>query len=69
MPLKNISHIINAARNPIELDDNQANAVWARREIDLRTGAAFTRILTSSLKPMIIPVDDSVRVISYGKRS
>jgi DNA topoisomerase III len=60
------AHIVNAARNPINLDDRQANAVWARREIDLRTGAAFTRILTLHLKPMIIRVDDSVRVISYG---
>jgi DNA topoisomerase IA len=60
-------HIINAARHPIQLDDLQASAVDARRELDLRTGAAFTRILTDALKPMIKGVDENIKVISYGE--
>ncbi|PSK42469.1 DNA topoisomerase 3 [Elsinoe australis] len=59
-------HIINAARNPIELDDRQANAVSARMELDLRIGASFTRMLTLNLKSMIEAVAEDVKVISYG---
>ncbi|KAF2139686.1 uncharacterized protein K452DRAFT_300213 [Aplosporella prunicola CBS 121167] len=58
------AHIINAARNPIELDEKQANAVAARIELDLRIGAAFTRLQTLSLQNLIAHVHEGV--ISYG---
>ncbi|KAF2432033.1 DNA topoisomerase [Tothia fuscella] len=59
------AHVIQAARRPIELDERQAEAVSTRMEIDLRTGAAFSRILTNHLKPMIRDVQE-LKVISYG---
>ncbi|WEW60571.1 DNA topoisomerase [Emydomyces testavorans] len=43
------AHVIRAAKNPVELDERQANAVAARIELDLRIGAAFTRLLTLQL--------------------
>ncbi|OJD19705.1 hypothetical protein AJ78_00328 [Emergomyces pasteurianus Ep9510] len=58
------AHILQAATNPIELDDCQANAVAARIELDLRIGAAFTRLQTLQLKSLGGVLDD--RVISYG---
>lgn len=39
------SHIIKAAKEPKQLDRNAINAVETRQELDLRTGAAFTRFL------------------------
>jgi DNA topoisomerase-3 len=58
-------HVIQAARNPVELDERQAQAVNARIEIDLRVGAIFTRILSLNLKEMVKAVQE-VKVISYG---
>jgi DNA topoisomerase III len=58
------NHVINAARRPVDLDEKQVNAVQARIELDLRIGAAFTRLQTLALKPMIQHMQDSV--VSYG---
>ena len=58
------SHIIQAAQNPIELDDRQASAVATRIELDLRIGAAFTRLQTLQLKTLGDLLSD--KIISYG---
>ncbi|OJK03161.1 hypothetical protein ASPACDRAFT_76254 [Aspergillus aculeatus ATCC 16872] len=58
------AHVLNAARSLIELDDLQANAVAARIELDLRIGAAFTRLLTLQLKPLSSALEDTI--VSYG---
>lgn len=60
-------HVIQAAKNPITIDENQANAVAARIELDLRIGASFTRMQTLSLRPLFEQRGlDEVRVLSYG---
>jgi DNA topoisomerase-3 len=60
-------HVVQASQNPIRLDEAQANAVSARMELDLRIGAAFTRMQTLNLQSMI-PVhgEERSKVISYG---
>ncbi|KAK3723514.1 DNA topoisomerase [Vermiconidia calcicola] len=58
------AHIIDAARNPVPLDDAQANAVASRIELDLRIGASFTRNLTLSIQHML--QGEEKRVVSYG---
>ncbi|KAI9703604.1 MAG: DNA topoisomerase [Candelina mexicana] len=57
-------HVLRAAKNPVDLDDRQANAVAARIELDLRIGASFTRLQTLSLQTLGPELQD--RVISYG---
>ncbi|TLD37050.1 prokaryotic type I DNA topoisomerase [Venturia nashicola] len=52
------AHVTQAARNPVDLDERQVNAVSARMEIDLRTGAAFTRVLSLAIKPMVQHVQE-----------
>lgn len=59
-----LSQIHNAARNPVPLDMNQARAVEARMDLDLRTGAALTRIQTMKLQQAFPGVLENV--ISYG---
>ncbi|KAE8148702.1 DNA topoisomerase [Aspergillus avenaceus] len=58
------AHVLDAARAPIDLDDLQANAVAARIELDLRIGAAFTRLQTLQLKNMTEALKE--KIISYG---
>ncbi|KAJ7130832.1 prokaryotic type I DNA topoisomerase [Mycena crocata] len=56
--------IHNAAQHPVELDQAQADAVEARIVLDLRIGAAFTRMQTTTLQNTIAQVEKNV--ISYG---
>ena len=58
-------HVLEAAQNPIDLDDRQANAVAARIELDLRIGASFTRLQTLQLQRLSEKLAE--QVISYGK--
>ncbi|KAL5604535.1 hypothetical protein BROUX41_002490 [Berkeleyomyces rouxiae] len=60
------AHILSAApfRKLMPLDRRQIEAVDARMELDLRTGYAFTRFLSNTLKPLGGPLAD--KVISYG---
>ncbi|KAH7082299.1 DNA topoisomerase 3-beta [Paraphoma chrysanthemicola] len=61
------AHVIQASQNPILLDEAQANAVSARIELDLRLGAAFTRMQTMALQNMIpTQGEERGKVISYG---
>lgn len=57
-------HVIQAAQNPIELDERQVNAVGARIELDLRIGASFTRLQTLQLQSLSDSLKD--QTISYG---
>ncbi|RXW19396.1 hypothetical protein EST38_g6463 [Candolleomyces aberdarensis] len=56
--------IHRAAQNPVELDRRQADAVDARIILDLKIGAAFTRLQTLTLRN-VIPVPEK-SVISFG---
>lgn len=49
----------------MELDEWQANAVAARIELDLRIGAAFTRLQTLQLQAVVAVLKE--KVISYGR--
>lgn len=62
------AHIIRAARNPVQLDQAQSNAVAARMELDLRIGASFTRNLTLNLQSMLDAriAEEDRQIISYG---
>ncbi|GAB7351247.1 hypothetical protein MBLNU459_g1673t1 [Dothideomycetes sp. NU459] len=61
-------HIIQAARAPIPLDENQAQAVSARIELDLRIGVVFTRMQSLKIKPWVLArtAGEDMKVISYG---
>lgn len=51
-------------RNLSRLDERQVAAAEVRSELDLRAGAAFTRLQTLSFRPHFVDLKD--RVISYG---
>jgi DNA topoisomerase-3 len=62
--------IHRAAQNPVELDMAQADAVEARTILDLRIGAAFTRMQTLVLQqrvPQLKDEDGKSSIVSYGK--
>ncbi|KAL7411436.1 DNA topoisomerase [Mrakia frigida] len=54
--------IHQAAQNPVQLDLDAVAAVEARIELDLRTGASITRLLTGSVSPLL----SKWQVVSYG---
>lgn len=56
--------IHHAAQHPVELDNSQASAVEARIVLDLRIGAAFTRMQTRTLQPIFQQITG---VVSYGE--
>ncbi|KAJ5550932.1 DNA topoisomerase type IA domain 2 [Penicillium sp. DV-2018c] len=58
------AHVRRAALEPVNLDEYQANAVAARIELDLRIGAAFTRLQTLQLQTVVATLNE--KVISYG---
>ena len=58
------SQIHRACTSPVDLDLDAAYAVEARQQIDLRAGAAFTRLQTSMLGRRLAELDGMV--ISYG---
>ena len=53
-------------RSLTQIDVDQAKAVETRQELDLRTGAVFTRLLTLTFREYI-PVSAEPKVISYGE--
>lgn len=59
------SHVIQAARTPVLLDEKQASAVSARIELDLRIGVAFTRWQQLNLEPIIAHLEEKT-MVSYG---
>lgn len=61
--ISNERQIHRACMAPVELDLNAAYAVEARQEIDLRAGAAFTRLQTKELRSRFGLKD---MLISYG---
>ncbi|GAA5864271.1 hypothetical protein JCM3774_001276 [Rhodotorula dairenensis] len=58
------AQINQAARNPVDLDQLQAEAVSARMELDLRVGSIFTRVQTLELQQRVAALQESM--ISYG---
>ncbi|KAI8646254.1 DNA topoisomerase [Parasitella parasitica] len=58
------NEIHRAAQNHALLDIRQVEAVRIRSELDLRIGAAFTRLQTMQLKPFFVA--NPRKVISYG---
>ncbi|ORE01535.1 DNA topoisomerase [Rhizopus microsporus var. microsporus] len=57
--------IHHAARNHVELDMKQVYAVNTRQELDLRIGAAFTRLQTKNLRNFFEQVGKK-KLLSYG---
>ena len=61
MILRQIHH---AAQHTVELDVRQVEAVNARIQLDLRIGAAFTRMQTKQLQTSLAQISE---VVSYGR--
>lgn len=59
------SHLVAAAGRPRPLDSNQVEAVNARRELDLRSGFALTRLQTE-LYRRAFGGDYAKRAVQYG---
>jgi len=59
-----VRQIHRAAQYPVELDQAQADAVEARILLDLKIGAAFTRMQTLSLQTKFHVLGD--KLVSYG---
>lgn len=57
--------IHNAVQHPVELDRAQADAVEARIILDLRLGAAFTRMQSLNLQARVAQLKEN-GTISYG---
>jgi DNA topoisomerase-3 len=55
---------LQAAKNLTDIDERQANAVTARIELDLRIGAALTRLQTLNLQTLGAQLQDLI--LSYG---
>ncbi|KAJ1026722.1 hypothetical protein NDA16_002320 [Ustilago loliicola] len=60
------SQIHVACQNTVELDWRAADAVESRIQLDLRIGAAFTRMQTMALQNRMPALRDASQVISYG---
>ncbi|KAG6812706.1 hypothetical protein H0H92_001209 [Tricholoma furcatifolium] len=58
--------IHRAAQQPVELDRAQADSVEARRMIDLKIGAAFTRMQTFALQNRFGQLSEGNKLVSYG---
>jgi DNA topoisomerase IA len=58
--------IHRAAQHPVDLDMAQAHAVEARILLDLRIGAAFTRMQTLTLQTRLAQFRENREVVSYG---
>lgn len=56
------NHLIQAAKNPQQLNMNIVEVVNCRQEVDLRVGASFTRLLTDLLKRSRLVNE----IVSYG---
>lgn len=58
------SQIHHAAQHPVQLDQAQSDAVDARTLLDLRIGAAFSRMQTLTFQRTVAELGESL--ISYG---
>ena len=50
----------------MELDKRQADAVEARMILDLKVGAAFTRLQTLTLQNRVQQIAEGASIVSYG---
>lgn len=67
-PMLDLRQIHHAAQHPVELDRAQADAVEARIILDLKVGAAFTRMQTQILQARFGQLAEGKNVVSYGWR-